>query len=212
MRAALAKSMMTMATRCLGDGRREWALAMQGEFEIAIEEEKPLSFAAGCLMAAWREMLRHEEGRFALANHGLALGLLIPIAGLQLLCAAGSAFPAESTLYAVPVSSSAQEPYLAAAYLAAVPPLFGLWLLLCALHIRLAWVLLEGDWQRVVRVGCLIASGTVTLMVFTGVLFVDDSRTVLQACVLTIEFAALAASARWHARLSSGPTRETQAG
>lgn len=199
---------MILAECCLGGARREWALAMQGEFEAAVEAGKPLAFATGCLMASLREMPRQEEGRFVLVNHMLALGVLIPAAGLQLMCAAGSAFPQGSALHGAPAPGSAQAFYLADAYLAAVPMLLGLWLLLCALHLRLAWVLLEGDWSGVIRVGSLIAAATITLLVFTGVLLLDDARTVVQAAMLATELGAIAALARWHDRLFSGRAAE----
>lgn len=212
MTPVLARMIMTLATCCLGEARRDWALAMQGEFEAAREAGKPLAFATGCLIAACREMPRHQEGRFALANHGLALGVLLPIAGLQLLCAAGLAFPQGTALHGAPAPGSAQEFWLADAYLAAVPLLLGLWSLLCVLHLRLAWLLLERDWQGVIRVGSLIAAGTLTLLLFSGVLLVDDRRTVLQAGIVTIELMAIAASAQWHARLPSGSALEKPAG
>lgn len=203
--------LMTLAECCLGRARREWAIAMQGEFEAAIEAGTPLAFATGCLMASLREMPRHEEGRFALANHMLALGVLIPAAGLQLMCAAGSAFPQGSALHGAPAPGSAQAFYLADAYLAAVPFLMGLWLLLCAMHLRLAWALLERDWPGVIRVGSLIAAGTLTLLVFTGVLLLDDARTVLQVAMLAVELSAIAALARWHDRLFAGVAVEQPA-
>src|ERR1700712_3452057 len=79
MTAVAARAVMSLATCCLGEDRREWALAMQGEFEVAAEKGEPLAFAAGCLIAAWGEMPKHEEGRLVLANYTLALGLLIPM-------------------------------------------------------------------------------------------------------------------------------------
>ena len=79
----LATAVMSLARRCLGENRREWALAMQGEFDAAIADDRPLAFAVGCLIAAWREMPAQGQGRFVLANYALALGLLVPTAGLQ---------------------------------------------------------------------------------------------------------------------------------
>jgi len=86
MTAAVSRALMALAICCLGESRREWALAMRGEFEAAIEEREPLAFAAGCLIAAWREMPKHAEGRLVLANHALALGLLVPVAVFQFAC------------------------------------------------------------------------------------------------------------------------------
>jgi hypothetical protein len=201
---------MLLAIRCLGEGRREWALAMQGEFGAAIDAGKPLAFATGCLIASWREMPKHEQGRFVLANYSLALGLIIPMAALQFACAAGLPFLFSTSdgPYAVPALDGGQELYLSDAYLAAQPGLLGLWLLLCLLHLRLAWVLLECDWSRVIRAGSLSAALTATLVLANGVMLLVDDRAVLQAAALSIELLAIVVSARWHARLAAGPPPE----
>lgn len=193
---------MVLAACSLGESRREWALAMQGEFEGAIQDQRPLAFAAGCLIAAWREMPAHEHGRFVLANYALALGLLIPTAGLQLACVAGIPYlPLGQGLYGMLTPGSAQQLYLSDAYRAAKPVLLTLWLLLGGGHLRLAWVLLEHDWSRVVNMGALTVAASATLVVFTVVLFLDASAAGLQALMLAIELSAVYASARWHARL-----------
>lgn len=204
MMAALARALMSLATSCLGESRREWALAMEGEFAAALAEGTPLAFAAGCLMAAWREMPKHEQGRLALANHILALGLILPMAALQFASAAGlpSLFSAKDGLYGMPTLGRTQELYLSAAYLAAQPALLGLWFLLCLLHLRLAWVLLEGDWSRAITVGSLCAAATATLVIFNGVMLVVDGRAIVQAALLPVELLAVVASARRHARLN----------
>lgn len=207
MSAALARLVMILAIRCLGEARRDWALAMEGEFEAALEAREPLGFAFGCLIAAFREMPRHTQGRYALANHGLALGLLIPVAGLQLLCAAAAIFP-DNSFHGAPVPGSAQARFFADAYMAAVPLLLSLWLFLCVLHLRLAWLVLERDWPGIIRIGSLVAACTVTLLIFCGVLMIDDSRPILQTSILAIEIGTLAALARWHARLIDPPTAD----
>lgn len=204
MTAAVAKAVMSLASRCLGESRRDWAQAMQTELEAALDDGKPLAFATGCLLAAWREMPTQEQGRFVLANHVLALGLLIPMAGLQFACAAGSSnlFLGHVGLYAVLAPGGAQDPYLTEAHWAAIPPLLGLWLLLGIGHLRLAWVLLERDWSRVISAAALTVAASATLVIFTGVLFLSDASVALQAVLLAIELSAIYASARWHGRLS----------
>jgi hypothetical protein len=213
MTAALARALMSLAISCLGESRREWARAMQGEFGAAIDAGKPLAFAAGCLLAAWREMPRQEEGRFVLANHMLAFGLIVPMAALQFACAADLPFlfPATDSLHGMSAPGSAQGLYFSAVYLAAEPALLGLWLLLCMLHLCLAWALLDGDWPRVVRIGSMSAALTATLVIFDGVLLLVDPRTFLQAAALPIELMAVVASARWHARLVTGRSSEAPA-
>ena len=56
MKAGFSQALMALAASCLGESRREWARAMQAEFEIAKEDRRALGFAAGCLVAAWRGM------------------------------------------------------------------------------------------------------------------------------------------------------------
>jgi len=205
MTLAMAKAVMTLATCSLGENRREWAFAMQGEFEAAVAEGKPLTFATGCLIAAWREIPRQDEGRFVLANYALALGLLIPMAVLQFAHAVGASFlffgrGGPTDMLAV---GTTPNPYLAWSQATAAPVLLILWLLLSMGHLRLAWVLVERDWAGVVKVGALIAAATVTLFMLTGVLFLDVGPLVLQTGALAIELAAILVAARWQARLSS---------
>src|SRR5687767_920672 len=69
MTGAFARALMSLAASCFGETRHEWGLAMQAEFEAANEDRKPLRFAAGCLIAAWREMPHHAHGRLILANY-----------------------------------------------------------------------------------------------------------------------------------------------
>lgn len=202
---------MILAECCLGDARRDWALAMKAEFEVATEAAQPLAFATGCLIAACREMPRHEEGRFVLTNHLLVLGILVPMAGFQLLWALSAAFPVGGTLHGTPTPGNAEAAFMFRASLSAVPSFLGLWLFLCLSHLRLAWALLERDWERAGRIGSLIAAGTATLLVCTCTLLVVDSRTVLQVGVLTVELAAVAVLARWHAQLVSSPAFEKSA-
>ncbi|RYD28020.1 MAG: hypothetical protein EOP89_03445, partial [Lysobacteraceae bacterium] len=73
---------MTAAIVCLGDRRREWGIAMRGEFEASIADGKPLSFAFGCLLGALRARLADPDGRLALASYGLAIGLILPLAAV----------------------------------------------------------------------------------------------------------------------------------
>ena len=202
MTQAAAKAVMTLATSCLGENRREWAFAMEGEFEAAIEDGKPLAFATGCLIAAWREMPKQAEGRLVLANYALALGLLIPMAVLQFMQAVGVTLTIGDN----------QNPYLAWSQLTAAPILLVLWLLLGIGHLRLAWVLVERDWSGVMRVGALIGAAMVTLFLFMGVLFLDIDALLSQVAALAFELTAILATARGQARLLSSATIEVAVG
>jgi hypothetical protein len=203
--------MMHLAAHCFGESRGEWALAMEAEFAAALDDGKPFSFAAGCLIAAWREMPATEEGRFVLVNYALALGLLIPMATLQCLCAAGfpDMFTGPAGLYGLLAASNAPGAYFFSAQMAAAPSLLTLWLLLGLAHLRLAWALVECDWPRVVSLGALMAAVTATLAVFMAVLLLDATPAFLETIALMIEFATILSVARWHGRLfPSGATSE----
>lgn len=210
--AALSRAMMSLAGCCLGTDRRDWALAMQAEFEAAVDDGKPFTFAAGCLIAAWRELAHHGEGRLVLANYALALGLLLPMAALQFEQVINlSMFPGVTPPYAVLVAGAGQNLYLVSAQNSAVPVLLMLWLLLGLAHLCLAWVLVDWDWPRAVKLGALIGAIMVTLFLFMGVLMLDVSRLIAQAVELAIELAAILATARWYARLFSNASSEALA-
>jgi hypothetical protein len=195
---------MALAIRCLGGSRREWARAMEGEFEAALNDGRPLAFAAGCLMAAWRRMPAQEEGRLALASYAFVLGVLLPMAALQFARALGLPYLLQGPggLYGMLAASSAQNPYLATTCFSAAPTLVALWLLLGLSHLRIAWALLECDWSGVARFAALAVAASATLAIFTGVLFLKDAGVALQAAVLMVELIATYSIAQWHSRLS----------
>jgi hypothetical protein len=204
--AAVSRAVMSVAARCLGTDGQEWGRAMEAEFETAVDDGRPFAFAAGCLIAAWREMVNHGEGRLVLANYGLALAVLLPMASLQFERAIGvsSIFSGRESPYGLLALGAGGSPYLVWSQISAVPALLILWLLLGVAHLCLAWVLVEGDWTRVVKFGAVISAVTVTLLLFAGVLLLDLSSFLLQATELGIELAAIAGAARWQARLLSG--------
>jgi hypothetical protein len=201
--------LVAVAVRSLGHHRREWALAMEVEFEAASADGKPLTFALGCLAAAWRELPAHEEGRFTIASHALAFLLIIPTAALLL----------SSLLAGFPVSylgqvgaggwlelAGGQKPLFSDANRSAVPPLAVLVLLLAASHLRIAWLVLERDWERVAALGMLMAAATMALTIFTSLVFAYGASALAQAAMLATELAIISALARWHARSFGGPS------
>jgi hypothetical protein len=198
---------MALATSCLGEHRREWAFAMHAEFEAASEDGKSLAFALGCLIAAWRELPAHEEGRFIIASHVLACLLVVPAAAL-IVAGLLTSFP-QSYLGQIAADgllqvSGTQKALLNEANGAAVPPLAALLAFLAASHVRIAWLVLEGDWARVAAAGALIAAATVTLILFTIVVFDYYASALTQAVALAAELAAISALARWHGRSWGG--------
>ena len=198
MRAALARAVLAVAVSCLGDRRRDWALAMQEEYEAARADGNALSFAWGCLVAAWSELPRHEEGRFRIASHVLALVLLLPTAAL-LVTSMVSGFP-----YSYLEAVGGPEPLLSEGNLSAVPSLALLLVMLAASHLQLAWLVLERDWPRVAALGTLLAAATVTLLLFTALVFVSFAIPLLLGVALAIELTAIHALARWHGRPFAG--------
>lgn len=204
MRAAVSRAVMAVVACCLDESRREWSAAMRVEFETAVTEGKPLRFAIGCLAAAWREMLTRREGRFTLTNYALALGLMIPMAAIQIGCALFGfpyLYPGQGGLPGALLEGAAHEALVRGIYQAAVPSLALLLLLLGLGHLRIAWAMLERDWTRVMRMGTLMLAAAATLIIFMGVFFLDSSQALLQVAVLTIELATVAMVARWHAQL-----------
>lgn len=196
MSGVLARAVMLLASRSMGSARREWAFAMQAEFGAAAAEGKAFSFALGCLIAAWREMPFHREGRLSLASHAIALGFLVPIAAIQFLFAGGLAYSERLPGQGDPVGI--ENAFLGGAQLAASPFLLVLWLALGAAHLRLAWFLLERDWARVFRTGAMIVAATATLAIYMSVLFLEDARLALQVAMTLVELGVIAAAARWY--------------
>jgi hypothetical protein len=194
---------MSLAKSCFGADRQEWARAMEVEFEVALVDGKPLSFAMGCLLAAWREMPAQKEGRFALVSHAFAILVLIPMAALQVACAVRLPFFLQGSggLYGMLAVHDAQKPYADSSILGAAPTLLALWLTLALCHLRLAWALLDRDWRLAAKTAALTGSALASLTIFTGVLFLDATEVALQAAVLAVELCAIYATAQWHARL-----------
>jgi hypothetical protein len=204
MKARMARALMALTAACLGESRRDWSAAMQAEFEAAAAEGDGLPFAAGCLAAAWRELLAHEEGRFVLTNYALALGLMIPMAALQIGCALLGLpylYPGSGGLAGAILEGSAHEALLRGVYQVAIPSLALLLVVLGAGHVRIAWSMLDRDWSRVTRTGAFMLATATTLVIFMSVFYLDCSQALLLAAVLAIELATVAMMARWHARL-----------
>jgi hypothetical protein len=204
MKVAVSRALMAMAICCMDEGRRDWSAAMLAEFETAVTEGKPLSFATGCLTAAWREMLTREKGHFVLMNYGLVLGVMIPVAALQIGCALFGLpylYPGQRGLSGALLEGGAHEVLLRSVYQAAIPALALLQMLIGLGHLRLAWLMLNRDWTGVARAAMRTLAAAATLILFMGVLFLNNNQGLLQGVVLVIELATVAVVARWHAQL-----------
>jgi len=206
MKRSISRAMMALAVRSMGQRRREWSAAMQAEFETALENGQPLAFASGCLVAACREMAAQQEGRLTLTSYALALGVMLPMAALQTGCALFGLpylYPGESGLSGALLEGQAHETLLRSIYLAAVPSLMLLTLLLGVGHLCIAWAMLENNWSRVMRLALLEMAATITLISLMGVLFLNSSQALMQAAVLTVELATIFVVARRHSQLPS---------
>ncbi len=204
MKAAVSRAVMALAVCCLDESRREWSAAMEAEFETAVADGKALPFATGCFAAACREMLTREEGRYTLTSYALTLGLMIPMAALQVGCALFGfpyLYPGQDGLAGAMLQGAEHEALIRGVYQAAVPSLALLLLLLGFGHLRIAWAMLERDWTRVGCMATLMLAATATLIIFMSALFLDSSQALLQAAVLAIELATVLLVARWHAQL-----------
>lgn len=199
MTTILSRAVMVLAVRCFGRSRREWAEAMQAEFEVALAAGNPLGFATGCLAAAWSEMPRHAEGRQVLANYLFALVVLIPMAVVPVALVFGlssglaQADPSSGLLLA---GASHENPVLAWPQLGAAPGLVTLWLLLGVAHLVLAWRLVEQDWARAIKVGALIVATLATLLIVMAALALDLTFVTLTIAAMALELSAVAAAVR----------------
>jgi len=152
MTVASAQAVMRLAYHCLGLGRSDWCAAMQAEFEEAVRDRKPLTFAIGCLFAAWREMVTWEEGRSVLARYALAIGMLLPVAALQLGSAVGLPTPyGVGAAHDMLPDKAGMNPYLICVEASAASLVTLLTLLLAGAHVCLAWTLVDEDWSRIDR-------------------------------------------------------------
>lgn len=211
MRTSLARAALILATHCLPQKDHAWGLAMQAELEQAIEAGQPLRFAVGCLAASLWRMPAQEEGRFSLTAHGLAIGLMVPVAAAQI---SGAIFGISRFLNTGGVAAvgSLQRAFLASAYQAGVPLLAMLALFLAAGHLRMAWVLLDRDWARVETSAAFTLAAAITSIVLLGLLEFDVAQAVRQCAIVVIELAGLVMLARWHTHLPGLACADTSTG
>ncbi|WP_296612096.1 hypothetical protein [Sphingomonas sp.] len=207
MMLSLSRALMTLACRCLGKDRHEWAQAMRAEFDAAVEDRRPLTFAIGCLTAALRQMPMREEGRFVLTNYALALAVMVPIAAIEISSAIlglPHLFGEQGALGAS--MTSGQKLLVDGAFRVAAPSVTLLLLLSGGAQLRLAWLMLERDWGRATSVGAAILAAITTQILFMGSLFLDVGQAVTLGGVLGIELTLIAGLGRWHADLNLPPS------
>ena len=176
---------------------------MRAELDVAICEGKPLTFALGCLKGALRDMPRQEEGRFTLTSHAVALALF-PIAAL-LIVGTASGFPClpsgHAGLSGWLAGSGAPLRLLTPWNRGFAPALALLIWVLIAGHVLMPWLILERNWTRVATLARVNAAATVTLFLYTSVLFLDVAFMLLPTIALAIELLAVWLLYQWQTQL-----------
>lgn len=204
----LAWLAMALTARSLGPPRSDWAWAMAAELEVAEAEGRPLRFALGCLFGAWRMLLGEAEGRFALASHALAIGVILPVAAMLSVAAIfGFPFVAASDGLAGYLHGSGRHTLLLnVGNMIAAPSLLALMLLTAGLHLPVAWWILDRDWDRVGMASRVGAAAVTTLAIVSGCAAIDPTTLILPIWVLAAETAAIFTLAVWQSHLP-GPDR-----
>lgn len=213
MKLALSRVVMAIAVRSFSESRHDWAMAMEVEFEVAVEAGEGLAFAVGCLMGAWREMPAYEEGRFTLASYLFSLGVIVPMAALLLLSVAhGFAYLAPDGTGTAGLLGS-QGPVFPVTYAnqTGLPLMAVLTLGLGFGHFAMAWAILDRNWARVAVMGRVGAAVMATMIIFTGILFLYDTCAFPQAGAIAIELLAIWILMRWHDELPVSVGQNIQA-
>lgn len=204
MMTALSRIVMRIAIRCLGDRRGEWGRAMGGEFEMSIADGKPLTFAIGCLLGAWRARLTDGEGRFAMVSYALAVGVILPLAAV-LAVGAIDGFPyldfAQNDVFGILSVHGAASTLLNDGNRAAAPALSLAVFLLAGTSVLIAWAMLDRNWDRVAAIERFMAATTLTLMMFVGLLGFDQTRMILPILLFVAQHVAILMLMQWHWRL-----------
>jgi hypothetical protein len=207
MTLAVARALLRLARACLGERHAEWAAAMEAEFDTAAAAGEGLPFAFGCVAAACRTMFTGEQGHFLLTSYALVLGILLPMAALQIGCALFGLpylYPDQHGLAGALLERSPRQDLLQGVYQSAIPALALLQIMIGLGHLRVGWLTLERDWTGATRWGSACLAATVTLVLFMAALFLDGRQVLLQGAVLAVELTTIAIVARWHAQLLKG--------
>jgi hypothetical protein len=214
MRARLARTIVALAARTLGTRHADWAQAMKAELDVAIHDGRPMSFAAGCLLASWRQMLRFPEGRLTLVSHLLAIGLIVPLAALWLwLGLLGYPYLAIGNVgvWGFIEGRSEQIPLLLVGEWSLAPALTMVILLQSVGQLLLAWFLLERDWPRVSSVARFNAATLTTLLLVTSMIAVVGYGVLFGITALITETLAVLALAWWHDHMPQASAMERTA-
>ncbi len=195
----LARLLMGMAVAAMAVDRRDWSRAIAAEYDAAAADGRALSFAAGCLVAAWRSLLTGAAGRFVVTGYAVALGIMLPMAALQIGCAIFGLpylYPDQRGLAGALLVGGDHEALLRSLYLAALPALALIQMVAGVGHLRLAWCVVEQDWAGALRWSLWTLAGVTALVIVMAVLFLDARQAIAQAVVVAAELAMLHVVAR----------------
>lgn len=193
MKLSMSRAIMALAMAWMGDDRRDWTAAMSAEFEIAADDGRALSFAAGCLWTAGRELVVSAQGRFVMTSYAVALGIMLPVAALQIACAVFGLtylYPGHHGLSGAMMDGMSTM-WMRGFDRSAGPMLALLQLAIGIAHLRLAWLLLERDWPAATRWSVGMLAVSTTLILFMGALFIDVRQAAIMGVVVAFEFAIL---------------------
>lgn len=203
MSSSLSRAIMALAMACMGDDRRDWAAAMTAEFEVAAVDGRAMSFAAGCLFAAARQLVVSAHGRFVMTSYAVALGIMLPVAALQIACAVFGLtylYPGNHGLSGAMIEGMSTV-WMRGFYQSAGPMLALLQLAIGIAHLRVAWLLLEREWAAATRWAVRTLAVSTTLILFMGALFIDVRQAAIMGVVVAFEFAILLILSSRHADL-----------
>lgn len=203
MKSSLSRAILALAMAWMGDDRRDWAAAMTAEFEVAADDGRAMSFAAGCLFAAARQLVASAPGRFVMTSYVVALGIMLPMAALQIACAVFGLtylYPGHHGLSGAMIEGMSTV-WMRGFYQSAGPMLAMLQLVIGIAHLRLAWLLLEREWAAATRWSVWTLAVSTTLILFMGALFIDVRQAAIMGGVVVLEFAILLTLSSRHADL-----------
>ncbi|MEN3972994.1 hypothetical protein WJS89_09980 [Sphingomicrobium sp. XHP0235] len=184
--------------RCASREDRDWALAMCCEYEEVRRTGGGVDFLAGCLLAIAGRLLRHAEGRHALARHMVVLGMILPVAIFQFGCALSGILLMRNGTDAYHAGLAHQGLGQAARlYLESAPIMTLLLLILALAHAATGWLLLDRNWRGVAVTGTVTALVTVALVANIAAISAETSGMTLHGALLGVEIVVLAALYLW---------------
>lgn len=198
--------LLALAIRSLPAHRQLWGQAMAAEFEIAEADGRSFSFALGCLYGAWRTLPDHGEGRFALANHAVVLGLLVPMTAISTV-ATLLGFPCvavDDGLLPFLAGHGLHPSLLTPGTYAVAPALTLVMVLLTMGHLFLAWWALDRAWSRVAAVMRFNAAGLTTLASVSWCIGLNGTPLFVPLGVWVVEAITLRLLAGWHSDIVDG--------